>query len=155
MLLAAAVADGGKTVESVAGIAAYSIVRDSVFGALLIVAVVLLIWLVRRVLAIQDLRVQDQKDMSARLEKSQEKTGEIIVKMTEAFSTFKSAVDKFNQTQELNWEATSDLTSTVRSLQGTVDSVVRDAVRGPYRSSSRSGTSTPAVRPGSDPPNRG
>lgn len=147
-------ADGGKTVEGVAELAVYSIVKDSVFGALLIVSVVLLIWLVRRVLAIQDLRVQDQKDMSERLEKSQEKTSALIEKMTEAFSTFKSAVDKLNQTQELSRDATSELTSTVRSLQGTVDSVVRDAVRGPYRSS-RSSSSIPATRPESIPPRKG
>jgi high-affinity Fe2+/Pb2+ permease len=148
------VLQSGAPVSKAAEIAIYSIVKDSVFGALLIVTVILLVWLVRRVLSIQDLRVQDQKDMSDRLEKSQEKTSALIEKMTEAFTTFQSAVDKLNQTQELSREATADLASTVRSLKDTVDSVVRDAVRGPYRSS-RSRSSLPAARPGSNPPKGG
>lgn len=146
-------ADSTASVQDAAGSAVYSIVKDSVFGALLIVAVVLLIWLVRRVLAIQDLRVQDQKDMSARLEKSQEKQGALIEKMTEAFGAFKNTVEKLNQTQEMSRGATNDLVAAVRSLQSTVDSVLRDAVRSPYRRS-QSPTGTPVPRPGSSSPPR-
>lgn len=144
-------ADNTASVQGAAENAVYSIVKDSVFGALLIVAVVLLIWLVRRVLAIQDLRVQDQKDMSARLENSQEKQGALIEKMTEAFSAFKNTVEKLNQTQEMSRGATNDLVVAVRSLQSTVDSVLRDAVRNPYRRS-HSPSSVPAVKPSSSPP---
>lgn len=149
-MLALAAAD---PVTEVATTTVTAIVRESVLGALLVVAVVLLVWLVRRVLAIQDLRVSDQKQMSDRLEKAQEKTTQLINTMTEAFSTFKVTLEKINQTQELSREAATELSSSVKSLQNTVDSVIREAVRGTARAGSYSVTrreptsSTPPPRP--------
>lgn len=118
------------SVQDVASTAAYNVVRDSVFGALLLVAVVLCVWLVKRVLEVQDLRVADQKHMSERLEKAQDRQGTLIEKTTEAFSSFRGSIDQLNRTQETHRDADYELASVIQRLQGTVDSVIRDAVRG-------------------------
>lgn len=139
MHLIAAVSAATQGVED----ATSRIVKDSVFGALLVVAVILLVWLVRRVLAIQDLRVEDQKAMSTRLERSQEKQALLIEKMTEAFTGVKATLETLNRTQQESSRVTSDLSNNVKGLQNTVDSVIREAVRS---KTSRSG-GYPAVRP--------
>ena len=145
MLLAAAPA---ATIEGAAGTAIYSIIKDSVFGALLVAAVVLLVWLIRRTLAVQDARVDDQKQMAERLEKAQQRQGEIIEKMTEAFGSFKSSVDGFKEAQRAGNDAIHSVGSKVQGLTTIVDGVIRDAVR---RSRS-GGYSSVRERPPSDPP---
>lgn len=119
------------------------IIKEGVMGALLVVSVALLVFLVRRVLAVQDMRVEDQKKMSDRLERSQERQSALIEKMTQAFTSFESAVDKMNQTQQLSSASVTALLAEVGKLQSTVDSVVRDAVRKP---TSRTGAYS-VVRP--------
>ena len=146
MLLAVA-SEKVVSMQDAAGIAAYAIVKDSVFGALLVAAVALLVWLIRRVLAIQDLRVDDQKQMSERLEKAQERQGQIIEKMTEAFSAFKSSIDRSKESQDSDREAVDKLSTSVTSMRSTLDSVLRDAVRGRSHSGGYSVTGVEPPRP--------
>lgn len=134
-------------VEEVASNAVGFIIKESVMGALLVVAVALLVWLVKRVLAIQDLRVEDQKKMSERLEKASDKQAALITTMTETFTAFKVTLEKLNNTWELNEKATSSLSSSVDKLQNTVDSVVRDAVRGQTRRGYSGRTTPPPEAP--------
>ena len=153
MFLAAA-SEKVTSVQDAAGYAAAAIVKDSVFGALLLGAVMLLVWLVRRVLAVQDARVADQKQMSERLEKAQDRQGQLIEKMTEAFSAFKGSVDSLIQAQESGRNAITELNTSVQQLRTTMDSVIRDAVRRGSGSSGRYGVVRTEIPPVSTSPRK-
>lgn len=112
-----------------AGSAAAVLIKESVMGALLVVAVVLLVLLVRRVLAVQDLRVADQKQMSERLEKAQEKQSQLITSMTDALGGMRSTIGSLDKAQNASRDTTAELSSSINAMRATIDSVLREAVR--------------------------
>jgi cell division protein FtsB len=66
---------------SVTETAAYVIVRDSVFGALLVLALVAIYSLVRVLLAVQDKRVADLERVNERVEAREDKLEKLSEKM--------------------------------------------------------------------------
>ena len=136
-----------KVANEAAGDALAVIIKDSVLGALLVIAVGLCVWAVLRLNSVQNKRVADQKQMNDRMEKSQEKMAGLIEKMTEAFAGHKAALEKLADTERSQTDTMVKLCGEMRGLQGTVDSVIRDAVR---RSSPRSYTPSSGR-----PPSRG
>jgi len=117
-----------KAVE-VASTAAYSIVRDSVFGALLIVSVIGIIYLIRRLLSVQDLRVADQVRANEMMERLREKTGALMEQVTRASTEANSALERLTDIQSDNNKAIGELRATLQALTMTMDSIIRDAVR--------------------------
>ena len=124
-----------KTVADAAGSAVSTVYKDSILGALLIICIALLVWLIRRVLSVQDQRVDDQKQMSERLEKSQDRQTALLEKTGEAFLRHEASMQRQIDVLTRSTEEVAGLSSSVRSMQGTVDSVVRDAVRSRPRGS--------------------
>lgn len=117
-----------KVVDS-SSLALATIIKDSVFGALLAVAVGLLIILIRRILQVQDQRVADQKDLNVRIEASQTKYIELLEKMSEAIQNNRLAVERLDDSQDHGLTNIDKLSGEIKALQQMMDSVIRDAVR--------------------------
>lgn len=135
-----------KAANEAAGDALAVIVKDSVLGALLVVAVGLCVWAVLRLSSVQNKRVADQKQMNERMEKSQEKMASLIEKMTDAFTGHKAALDRLSDTEKSQTETMVHLCSKMEGVQSTIDSVVRDAVRRAPRRSYTPGSGRPPTR---------
>lgn len=119
-----------KVAEEAAGDALGVVIKDGVLGALLIIAVGLCVWAVMRLNSVQNKRVEDQRLMNERMEKSQDRMAGLIEKMTEAFTGHKAALDRLSESEKSQTETMVKLCSKMEGMQGTVDSVIRDAVRG-------------------------
>jgi flagellar biosynthesis/type III secretory pathway M-ring protein FliF/YscJ len=149
MLLAAA-DPGGSVVES----AAYVIVRDSSFGALLLVAIVAVFMLVKQLIRLHEKRISDLKSLNAHVEAREDKAEKLMEKMTEAFSQFKSALERMNSTEQQQTATMNTLADVVRKADSTIDSVLREHARTAAHASAgyRRRTPPPGV---SEPPRRG
>jgi len=149
MLLAAA-DPGGSVVES----AAYVIVRDSSFGALLLVAIVAVFMLVKQLIRLHEKRISDLKSLNAHVEAREDKAEKLMEKMTEAFSQFKSALERVNATEQQQTATMNTLADVVRKADSTIDSVLREHARTAAHASAgyRRRTPPPGV---SEPPRRG
>jgi flagellar biosynthesis/type III secretory pathway M-ring protein FliF/YscJ len=108
--------------SDVAKTATVAIIRESILGALLVFAVVLIVVLIRKLMLVQDLRVSDQKDMSRLLESATQRNSALSEKVSEALSGVKSALEQLNDTERHEQE-------TVNRLCTLVDSVLREAVK--------------------------
>jgi uncharacterized protein HemX len=137
-----------RAMTDVATTAAYSIVRDSVFGALLVVAVLGIAWLIRRLLSVQDQRVADQVRANELMERTREKTTALMSQMTSASSAVNVALEKLTDVQGDNGRAITELRSAVQALQSTMDSIIREAVREAARGRNDSYPQGSAQRPG-------
>lgn len=124
-----AVTEVAPRVTEVASTAVYSIVKDSVFGALLIVAVIGIIWLIKRLLDVQDKRVADQVRANELMERTREKTAHLMEQMTKASSEVNSTLERLTDVQSDNVKALGELRAALQTLQMTMDSIIREAVR--------------------------
>jgi hypothetical protein len=115
--------------SSVTETASYVIVRDSVFGALLFLAVGALIALTRILLTVQDKRIADLQTINRHVEYREEKNGQLIVKMTDALSSHTKALEVLERSYLEHTRVIKDSTDRVLRLEGTVDSVIRDYAR--------------------------
>lgn len=122
--------DPTKSVAGVAETAMYSIVKDSVFGALLLVAVFGIIWLIRRLLSVQDMRVADQVRANEKMEAIRDKTAKLLEQLTKTSSESSVALERMIDAQSDNVRSLGEMRTTVERQQLTIDSVIRDAVRG-------------------------
>jgi hypothetical protein len=131
--------EGADKTAEIAATAASVIIKDSILGSLLLVAVVGIVFLIRRLLAVQDLRVVDQVRSNEIMERSREKTVVLMEHVSKASNEVNSALDRFTDVQADTVKAVSELRVALMNLQNTMDSVIRDAVRG--RSSGGSSSS--------------
>lgn len=115
--------------NDVATAAANSIIRESVLGALLLLAVVGLYLLMRRLLSVQDQRVADQVRANELMERSREKTAALMEQVTTASIGTNNALDRLTDVQSDQVRAIAELRSSQQSIQTTIDSVIREAVR--------------------------
>jgi methyl-accepting chemotaxis protein len=143
-MMLAAVSD----VKSVTETAVYVIVRDSAFGALLVVAIAALYLLVQQLLKVQDKRVTDLQKLNERVEAREDSTRRLVEKMTETFQQVKSSLDALKDTGEDQVEALSRNTQAVSKVESTLDSVIREHARtaahaAGYRRTSSTTTSAP------------
>lgn len=148
MFLAAAACD-----DSVVESAAYIIVRDSSFGALLILAIVAVFMLVRQLIRLHEKRISDLKSINSHVEAREDKAERLMEKMTEAFMQFRSAMDRVDSTEQRQTAAMSALTDVVRKTENTVDSVLREHARAAAASAGYRRSQSPSARP--DQPKRG
>lgn len=130
----------------VASTAAYSIVKDSVFGALLLIAVVGIIWLIRRLLAVQDLRVADQVRANELMERTRDKTAALMEQVLKASSSVDSALEDMSEAQETQANAIRESRTAIQQVQTTMDSIIRDAVRRRSTPASNVDDTTPVLR---------
>jgi septal ring factor EnvC (AmiA/AmiB activator) len=131
-----------KVVEEAATSAVAVIVRESFLGAFAVLCLVLCVaaaWLLVRV---QNQRTQDLKQMSDKMEKSQDQMAQLIGKMTEAFLGHKAALKRLTDTEKVQTETMQNMVSKMEGMRTTIDSVIRDAVRAP-----RPPRYTPSSRP--------
>jgi uncharacterized protein HemX len=127
-----------------------NLVKDGVLGALLVLAVVGIVILVWRLLRAQDLRVEDQNKANDALEKVREKTSTLMEQLMQASHETTRAMERLTDAQEDNVRALDRVCSALTSVQTTLESVLRDAVRGRGDShTSTSSSSRHEVRPGS------
>ncbi len=129
-----AAAEHASTVADVASTAAYSIVRDSVYGALLVAAVGGIVWLIKRLLAAQDQRVADQIRANESMDRTREKTAALMEQMTRALSEVNGALERMSDLQGDSVRAINDVRTALSNIATTLDSIIRDAVRGSRRS---------------------
>lgn len=135
--------------KSVTETAAYVIVRDSAFGALLILAIVALYLLIQQLLKIQEKRVTDLQRLNERVEAREDSTRRLVEKMTEAFQQVKSSLDSLDRSSEEVAETLRASTEAVKKCADTLDSVIREHARvaaqaaGYRRMTPPPGTSTP------------
>lgn len=121
----AAVTEAKSVTETVA----YIVVRDSVFGALLVLAITALYLLTVQLLRIQEKRVTDLQKLNERVEAREDSTRRLVDKMTEAFQQVKSSLDTLSRVGERQAEATDGNTEVLRKVEGTLDSVIREHAR--------------------------
>jgi biopolymer transport protein ExbB/TolQ len=121
----AAVTEAKSVTETVA----YIVVRDSVFGALLILALFALYLLTVQLLRIQEKRVTDLQKLNERVEAREDSTRRLVDKMTEAFQQVKSSLDTLSKVGDKQAEATDSNTEVLRKVEGTLDSVIREHAR--------------------------
>lgn len=151
-----------KTID-VAASAATSVIEKGILGALLIIAVIGIVFLIRRLLHIQDQRVEDQVRANEVMERARDKTAAIMEHFSKASNDIDMALDRFADVQSDTAKrfadvqsdtvkAVSELRAAVTSLQNMVDSVIRDAVRSRRAASetptSSSSSSRHETRPG-------
>lgn len=98
-----------------AGKSGLTIIESSLLGAITVICVIVTILAAWRLNKVQNDRVADQKQMSEKAEK-------LISGMTSTFSGVKNALDNLTQTEQ----QTQIL---LRSLQQSIEGVIRDAVR--------------------------
>lgn len=115
--------------QSVTETAVYIIVRDSVFGALLVVAMVALYALVRVLLKVQDKRVADLERINERVEAREERLEKLSGKMTEVLTTHTIALERLERTEMEQTRALSFNTEALKRVEGTLDSVIREHAR--------------------------
>lgn len=146
----AAADPGGSVVES----AAYVIVRDSSFGALLLIAIVAVFMLVKQLIKLHEKRIADLKSLNSHVEAREDKAEKLMEKMTDAFGQFKTALERVNSTEQQQTAAMTALTEVVRKADSTIDSVLREHARTAAHASAgyRRRTPPPGV---SEPPRKG
>lgn len=125
----------GPTAEAaeLAGKSGLSVLESSLLGAIAVLSLVVAAFSVWKLNRVQNERVADQKQLNERMEKAFERQESLVEKMTGTFSGVKNALDNLTQTGK-------DTQSLLREFKGTMDGVIRDAVR------SRSSSSLPRVR---------
>ena len=129
-MLNGAVLEEASKVADVATSALSTIVNNSILGALLVVAVCAIGLLIKRLLAVQDLRVADQVRANEIMERNREKSATLMEQYTKASNEVNSAVERFTDVQGDTLRTIGSLQTAIASLQSTLDSVIRDAVRG-------------------------
>lgn len=114
----------GPTAEAaeLAGKSGLSVLESSLLGAIAVLSLVVAIFSVWKLNRVQNERVADQKQLSERMEKAFERQESLVEKMTSTFSGVKNALDNLTQTGK-------DTQSLLRELKGSMDGVIRDAVR--------------------------
>jgi len=105
----------GAQAADAASKAGLSVVESSLLGAIAVLSLLVAIFSVWRLNVVQNLRVEDQRKMSERMEKLTEK-------LTTTFSEFSNTMTNLNQTEK-------DGQQLLRELKSSVDSVVLEAVR--------------------------
>lgn len=122
-MLAAAVS--GSVTET----AAYAIVRDSVFGALLLLALVALAVLTKILLSVQDKRIADLQSINYHVEQREEKNAALLTSMTTALNVHTKALETLERAYVEHTRVIAANTEGTRRLENTVDSVLRDHAR--------------------------
>ena len=100
---------------------ALSVLEKSVIGAVLIVALALMVASIIALIRVQNARVADQKEASERLESSRDK-------MVEAFGKFKGTLEALERSEDTSQKALQALSRDVSSMSGKVDLLI--ALRG-------------------------
>jgi hypothetical protein len=124
--------------------AGLSVMESGLLGSLSILCLcvgMLGVWIAYRT---QNARVADQKLMSDRMESLVQKMSVLTQDLNKTFAGMEQAFQSTRESDQAKEHALQELAVTVRTLQVTLDSVVRDAVRAPYRS----------MRQASDPPQK-
>lgn len=121
--------EAATKVTEAASTAVFSIIKDSVLGALLIIAVLGVIWLLRKVVTVQDQRIADQKAANEAMERQREKVSDLALKMVHASTQLNASIEKLTDSTEDHTKAIAELRSSFQELKNVVDSVIRDAVR--------------------------
>lgn len=105
-----------KEVAGTGAQAGLNVIEWGVVGAILILSVAINIFAVYKLSKVQDLRVRDQQRMSDKIQGLTEK-------MTAAFSGMKNSLDNLTQAEK-------DGQTVLQALKQSLDTVIRDAVRG-------------------------
>lgn len=122
------------------------IVESGLLGSFAILCLVVSGVCVWQLIRVQNKRVGDQKQLNEHMEKARERMEGLIEKMTEAFSGHRAALDRLNETEKLQTETMRNLASKFEGMQTTMDSVIRDAVRNPYKRSYTPSSTKPPPR---------
>jgi flagellar biosynthesis/type III secretory pathway M-ring protein FliF/YscJ len=118
--------------------AGLSVAESGLLGALVVIFLGIAIFAVVALYRAQNQRVDDQKQLNYQSQKNTEKTAEIIEKFNTAFAGFKTALEKQDANQQESYRLLEALSAAVQATRSTVDSVLRDAVRGDKHQSSDS-----------------
>jgi hypothetical protein len=130
-----------RATEDVVASAAGNVIEKGVLGALLIIAVVGIIFLIRRLLAVQDQRVADQVRSNELMERTREKTALLMEHVAKSSNETNTTLDRHADKIEDNTKAAGELRTELAALRSTMDSVMRDAVRSGGHSSESSSSS--------------
>lgn len=95
---------------------AWKTVQETFLGAIAVLAVGAVVWLLMRLMAVQDRWVKDKDDAAERVEKSNEKDRERSDKHTEAIRELAEAVRDNTRTAEATKVAVEGLRSAVERL---------------------------------------
>ena len=117
--LLASAAMQAKEVAETGGKAGLSIVESSILGALLILSVVLNIWLVKTVIGVQNLRIEDKDKDSKRIEG-------LNAKLITVFGEMKNSLDNLTAA-EMSGQGI------LQSVKQSLDTVILAAVQGTLR----------------------
>lgn len=127
--------------------AGLGVVESGLLGAFAVMCLVVSGVCVWQLIRVQNKRVADQKQLNDHMERAREKMEGLIEKMTEAFSGHRAALDRLTEAEKAQTETLRDLASKFEGVRTTMDSVIRDAVRNPYkRSYTPTSTSKPPPR---------
>lgn len=102
-----------------------TIIRETALGVVLIVVLVLFVWAVRALKAVQDARVEDKEKAADRIEKANEEYRKLYEEMTKALSSIVASQGEQSKALDRNTRALED-------VRRTMDNVVREAF-GVYR----------------------
>jgi hypothetical protein len=106
------------------------IARDSTYGALLLIAIVGLGILFRQLLKVQDLRIKDLYALNKRFDADVSARNAVSNQMVSSLSELRGSLELVHHSNEDLQRAANAHTAAIDVLQRTVDSVIRDAVRG-------------------------
>jgi uncharacterized protein HemX len=109
-----------------------AIVSQGILGALLLLAVALCAWAVVKLNKVQSDRVKDQKEMSDKLEKAQNLSGELVKDMTRAFGKNSTALDRLAQTETEQSRRLDSLSGKVERMDRNVELAVRSRAQRSY-----------------------
>ena len=105
-----------------AGKSGLSVIASGLLGSIAVLSLLVAIFAVWMLNRVQNERVADQKQLSERMEKASERQEKLVEKMTSTFSGVKNALENLTQTEK-------DTQAFLRELKGSMDGVIRDAVR--------------------------
>ena len=100
---------------------ALSLLEKTVIGAVLMVALALMVAAIIALIKVQNARVDDQKEASKRLESTHSK-------MVDAFGAFKGTLESLERSEDTTQKALQELGRDISSLVGKVDLLI--ALRG-------------------------
>jgi biopolymer transport protein ExbB/TolQ len=129
--------------QSVTETAAYVIVRDSAFGALLLLAIAAVVALIRVLLSVQDKRIEDLQAINKHVEQREERSEKLIEKMTSALNANTLALERLERGEDERVRALQANSEATRAMRDTMDSVIRDYARLAASSYGRRATPAP------------
>ena len=125
-----------KEVVEVAAKSGLTILETSLLGAFAILCLAVAVVAVWQLIRVQNKRVCDQQKLNDHMEKARERMEGLIEKMTAAFAGHKAALEQLSRTEQQQTDSLKQVGEGLTKVQTTLDSVIRDAVRGRPRSSS-------------------